>query len=224
MSPNLAHLGDGSRPSWRPLIGVVLPALSRLGHKGRPVPRMAVGGNYPNRILAQSPARATRSGHDHGFVQAGGRQTSLLAYSLWTQPAPAGYPACQKCQLLTELFPAYRTGGEVWTWPGFCHPCDLRANHYPWPRFCLPRRIGAARLPVRRGAAGQCGISATGGSARHRWRGAKLAESRRVTPYVYDGCGIKDATQLVSRDHRGLEQNRAHLPAPAACNRRRADT
>jgi hypothetical protein len=77
MSPNLAHLGDGSRPSWRPLIGVVLPALSRLGHKGRPVPRMAVGGNYPNRILAQSPARATRSGHDHGFVQAGGQADFL---------------------------------------------------------------------------------------------------------------------------------------------------
>jgi hypothetical protein len=30
----LAHLGDGGRPSWRPLIGVVLPPLWHQGHKG----------------------------------------------------------------------------------------------------------------------------------------------------------------------------------------------
>jgi hypothetical protein len=104
MSPNLAHLGDGSRPSWRPLIGVVLPALSRLGHKGRPVPRMAVGGNYPNRILAQSPARATRSGHDHGFVQAGG-QADFLARLLALDPARSrGLPRLSEMPATNRTF------------------------------------------------------------------------------------------------------------------------
>jgi hypothetical protein len=35
----LAHLGDGGRPSWRPLIGVVLPPLWHQGQKGQPTPR-----------------------------------------------------------------------------------------------------------------------------------------------------------------------------------------
>ena len=34
MSLDMAHLGDGGRPSWRPLIGVVLPPLWHQGHKG----------------------------------------------------------------------------------------------------------------------------------------------------------------------------------------------
>jgi hypothetical protein len=35
----MAHLGDGGRPSWRPVIGVVLPPLWHQGHKGQPMPR-----------------------------------------------------------------------------------------------------------------------------------------------------------------------------------------
>jgi hypothetical protein len=34
----LAHTGDGRRPSWRPVIGVVLPPLWHQGHKGQPMP------------------------------------------------------------------------------------------------------------------------------------------------------------------------------------------
>jgi hypothetical protein len=43
----LAHSRDGGRPSWRPVIGVVLPPLWHQGHKGQPMPRTAARGNYP---------------------------------------------------------------------------------------------------------------------------------------------------------------------------------
>jgi hypothetical protein len=33
-SRKMAHLGDGGRPSWRPVVGVVLPPLSHQSHKG----------------------------------------------------------------------------------------------------------------------------------------------------------------------------------------------
>jgi hypothetical protein len=62
------------------------------------------------------------------------------------RPLRRRLPACQKCQLLTELSRAYRTGGEVWIWPGFCHPCDFRANHYPWPKRC--RDFGVAKIGI----------------------------------------------------------------------------
>jgi hypothetical protein len=35
----MAHCRDGGRPSWRPVVGVVLPLLWRQGHKGQPTPR-----------------------------------------------------------------------------------------------------------------------------------------------------------------------------------------
>jgi hypothetical protein len=37
------------------------------------------------------------------------------------------------------------------------------------------------------------------------------------------GGEYENGTQFINRDHQGIEQNRAHLPAPAACNRARAD-
>src|ERR1700683_3053176 len=41
----MAHCRDGGRPSWRPLIGVVLPPPWHQGHKG--MPRTAARGNHP---------------------------------------------------------------------------------------------------------------------------------------------------------------------------------
>jgi hypothetical protein len=35
----MARCGDDRRPSWRPVVGVVLPP----GHKGQPVPRTRIG-------------------------------------------------------------------------------------------------------------------------------------------------------------------------------------
>ena len=43
----VAHLGDGGRPSWRPVIGVVLPPLWHQGHKGQSMPRTSRGGQLP---------------------------------------------------------------------------------------------------------------------------------------------------------------------------------
>jgi hypothetical protein len=39
----LAHLGDGGRPNWRPLIGVVLPPLWHQGHRGTLCPGSPAG-------------------------------------------------------------------------------------------------------------------------------------------------------------------------------------
>jgi hypothetical protein len=67
MDERLAHLGDGGRPSWRRVIGVVLPPLWHRRHKG--MPRTGARGNYP-RTAAEGlrlrwphePRRAGRGG------------------------------------------------------------------------------------------------------------------------------------------------------------------
>jgi hypothetical protein len=46
--------GDGGRPSWRPVVGVILPPLWHQDHRGQPVPRTAAEGNYP-RTAAEDP-------------------------------------------------------------------------------------------------------------------------------------------------------------------------
>ena len=45
-----------------------------------------------------------------------------------------------------------------------------------------------------------------------------------VRPYLRQGWGIDDGRPFISRDHRGLEQNRAHLPEHASRDWPRADT
>jgi hypothetical protein len=42
MGPPLAHLGDGVRRSWRPVVEVVLPPLWHQGHTPRRTPHDAV--------------------------------------------------------------------------------------------------------------------------------------------------------------------------------------
>jgi hypothetical protein len=54
--PLLAHCRDGGRPSWRPVVEVVLPPLWHQGHRGQPMRRTAAG-NYP-RTAAEGPRRS----------------------------------------------------------------------------------------------------------------------------------------------------------------------
>jgi hypothetical protein len=66
--------------------------------------------------------------------------------------------------------------------PGFYHPYDFRANHYPWPRFGLPRRHHEHRRP-RAGAKapipGKCGIRANTKPARPAGRATDRARRLR---------------------------------------------
>jgi hypothetical protein len=55
----VAHFGDGGRPSWRPLIGVVLPPLWHQGHGATYAPDCH-GGNYP-RTAAEAPGSGGRT-------------------------------------------------------------------------------------------------------------------------------------------------------------------
>jgi hypothetical protein len=57
----VAHCRDGGRPTWRPLIGVVLPPLWHQGHKG--MPRTGARGNYP-----RTAAEGLRLRWPHGPV------------------------------------------------------------------------------------------------------------------------------------------------------------
>jgi hypothetical protein len=59
-----------------------------------------------------------------------------------------GLPACHKCQLLTELFRDHRTGGEVWRWPGFYHPCESALTTIPGPDSACPVESGPLAYPV----------------------------------------------------------------------------
>jgi hypothetical protein len=60
----MAHSRDGGRPSWRPLIGVVLPPPWHPGHKGQAMPRISLA--QFDRIGAGPPrgprGRLSRSG------------------------------------------------------------------------------------------------------------------------------------------------------------------
>jgi hypothetical protein len=47
VGPEVAHLGDGGRPSWRRVVGVVLPPVWHQGHKGQSVPRTQDRGRGP---------------------------------------------------------------------------------------------------------------------------------------------------------------------------------
>jgi hypothetical protein len=51
--PYMAHSRDGGRPSWRPVLGVVLPPLWHQGHKGNLCPGLPRG-NY-RRTAAEGP-------------------------------------------------------------------------------------------------------------------------------------------------------------------------
>jgi hypothetical protein len=60
-----------------------------------------------------------------------------------------GLPACHKCQLLAELFRDHCTGGEVWRWPGFYHPCESALTTIPGPDCACPVESGPlACMPV----------------------------------------------------------------------------
>jgi hypothetical protein len=73
----LAHSGDDGGPSWRPVIGVVLPPLWHQGHKGQPMPRTAAGAitpgprpegprlRWPHRRAPHEPRRKGRGGRCH---------------------------------------------------------------------------------------------------------------------------------------------------------------
>jgi hypothetical protein len=62
VSLRVAHLGDGGRPSWQPVIGVVLPPPWHQGHEGQPMPRTAAPAITPGpRPRAQWPHRGCTS-------------------------------------------------------------------------------------------------------------------------------------------------------------------
>jgi hypothetical protein len=110
--PLLAHLGDGGRPSWRPLIGVVLPPLWHQGHKGyAPVCRGVI---IPGPVAARAPVgRAGVVGASEmatGVVV--GSAVILVAVLVLTAPAiswwaaPSG--AAERCLLDGEVTAAHR--------------------------------------------------------------------------------------------------------------------
>jgi hypothetical protein len=66
--PYLA-LGDGGRPSWRRVVGVVLPPVWHQGHKGQSVPRVEDRGRGPQGPVA-APRGAPQPRWEGGVVRA----------------------------------------------------------------------------------------------------------------------------------------------------------
>ena len=106
-----AHLGDGGRPSWRPLVGVVLPPLWHQGHKGN-APDCR-GGNYP-RTAAEVAAPSGGLGWSvpARWRRACGGAVIPVAVLVLTAPAiswwaaPSG--AAERCLVDGEVAAAHR--------------------------------------------------------------------------------------------------------------------
>jgi hypothetical protein len=130
-----AHCRDRGRPSWRPVIGVVLPSLRHQGHKQQPMPR-----ECRQRWPPTSP-QATRPRHRSSDAARGPHGPHPIRH----REALAFHPVLDSGEGRSEPCRRARQP-RGWAAPGSLTQVDMRIGRLP-PKTAPAFRIEAIEVP-----------------------------------------------------------------------------